>query len=31
MNILDIVVPMIATVNGPARLHSEYIRLISRL
>jgi hypothetical protein len=31
MNILDIVVPMIAAVNGPARLHSEYIRLISRL
>ena len=27
MNILDIEVPMIAAVNGPARLHSEYILL----
>ena len=27
MNILDIEVPLIATVNGPARLHSEYILL----
>ncbi len=26
MNILDIEVPLIAAVNGPARLHSEYIR-----
>jgi len=27
MNILDIEVPLIAAVNGPARLHSEYILL----
>ena len=27
MNILDIEVPMIAAVNGPVRLHSEYILL----
>jgi enoyl-CoA hydratase/carnithine racemase len=27
MNILDIEAPMIAAVNGPARLHSEYILL----
>src|SRR5579863_6858453 len=27
MNLLDIEVPMIAAVNGPARLHSEYILL----
>jgi enoyl-CoA hydratase/carnithine racemase len=27
MNILDIEVPMIAAVNGPARLHSEYLLL----
>jgi enoyl-CoA hydratase/carnithine racemase len=27
MNILDIEVPVIAAVNGPARLHSEYILL----
>jgi enoyl-CoA hydratase/carnithine racemase len=27
MNILDIEVPMIAAVNGPMRLHSEYILL----
>jgi enoyl-CoA hydratase/carnithine racemase len=27
MNILDIEVPMIAAVNGPTRLHSEYILL----
>jgi enoyl-CoA hydratase/carnithine racemase len=27
MNILDIQVPMIAAVNGPVRLHSEYILL----
>ena len=27
MNILDIEVPMIAAVNGPARLHTEYILL----
>src|SRR5258706_1800896 len=27
MNILDIEVPRIAAVNGPARLHSEYILL----
>jgi len=27
MNILDIEVPMIAAVNGPARLHSEYVLL----
>jgi enoyl-CoA hydratase/carnithine racemase len=27
MNILDIEVPMIAVVNGPVRLHSEYILL----
>src|ERR1700719_4638444 len=27
MNLLDIEVPLIAAVNGPARLHSEYIRL----
>jgi enoyl-CoA hydratase/carnithine racemase len=27
MNILDIEVPLIAAVNGPARLHSEYVLL----
>src|ERR1700727_3798108 len=27
MNILDIEAPLIAAVNGPARLHSEYILL----
>ena len=27
MNILDIEVPMIAAVNGPVRLHSEYVLL----
>ncbi|HWX35701.1 MAG TPA: enoyl-CoA hydratase-related protein, partial [Steroidobacteraceae bacterium] len=27
MNILDIEVPLIAAVNGPVRLHSEYILL----
>jgi enoyl-CoA hydratase/carnithine racemase len=27
MNILDVEVPLIAAVNGPARLHSEYILL----
>ena len=27
MNILDIEVPLIAAVNGPTRLHSEYILL----
>ena len=27
MNILDIEVPMIVAVNGPARLHSEYVLL----
>jgi enoyl-CoA hydratase/carnithine racemase len=27
MNILDVEVPMIAAVNGPVRLHSEYILL----
>jgi enoyl-CoA hydratase/carnithine racemase len=27
MNILDVEVPMIAAVNGPARVHSEYILL----
>ena len=27
MNILDIKVPLIAAVNGPVRLHSEYILL----
>ena len=27
MNILDIEAPMIAAVNGPVRLHSEYILL----
>jgi hypothetical protein len=30
MNILDIEVPLIAAVNGPVRLHSEYI-LLARL
>jgi enoyl-CoA hydratase/carnithine racemase len=27
MNILDIAVPLIAAVNGPVRLHTEYILL----
>jgi enoyl-CoA hydratase/carnithine racemase len=27
MNLLDIEVPLIAAVNGPVRLHSEYILL----
>jgi hypothetical protein len=27
MNILDIEVPMITALNGPARLHSEYALL----
>ena len=27
MNILDIEVPLIAAVNGPMRLHTEYILL----
>src|SRR5438876_871255 len=31
MNLLDIEVPLIAAVNGPVRLHSEYILLADRL
>ena len=27
MNILDIEVPLIAALNGPVRLHSEYVLL----
>jgi enoyl-CoA hydratase/carnithine racemase len=27
MNILDIEVPMIAALNGPVRVHSEYVLL----